>query len=142
MAIPRSRESLTAQQVLATGAAIVAMQEDWCAAGFPGGQTDPWDHIESAMALSVTGFHAEAEAAYDWSRRHQRADGSGPSAPSRAGSRTQHRQQLLRLHRVGVWHHYQITGDTGFWNRMWPAVVGDGTGTDVPAARRRDFAGR
>ena len=79
MAIPAIAGVLTAQQVLATGAAIVAMQEDSGALPwFPGGQTDPWDHIESAMALSVTGFHAEAEAAYDWSRRHQRADGSWP----------------------------------------------------------------
>ena len=79
MAIPAIAGVLTSQQVLATGAAIAGMQEDSGALPwFPGGQTDPWDHIESAMALSVTGFHAEAEAAYSWSRRHQRADGSWP----------------------------------------------------------------
>ena len=89
MEIPAIAGVLTAEQVLATGAAIVGMQEDSGALPwFPGGHTDPWDHIESAMALSVTGFHAEAEAAYDWSRRHQRAEDRGPSAPSRAGSKT------------------------------------------------------
>ena len=64
-AMPEVPGILTADQCAATGAAIAAMQE---ASGalpwFPGGQTDPWDHVESAMALSVTGFHAEAEAAY------------------------------------------------------------------------------
>ena len=59
---------VTGEQMRATGAAIAAMQEDSGALPwFPGGRTDPWDHIESAMALSVTGFHAEAEAAYAWS---------------------------------------------------------------------------
>jgi hypothetical protein len=31
-----------------------------------GGKTDPWDHVESAMGLSVGGFYAEARRAYEW----------------------------------------------------------------------------
>ena len=76
-AVPAIPSVVTAEQMRATGAAIVGMQEaDGALPWFPGGQTDPWDQIESAMALSVTGFHAEAEAAYEWSRRKQRDDGS------------------------------------------------------------------
>ncbi|MBU2261063.1 MAG: phenyltransferase domain-containing protein, partial [Proteobacteria bacterium] len=31
-----------------------------------GGKTDPWDHVESAMGLSVAGYLREAEKAYEW----------------------------------------------------------------------------
>ncbi len=123
-ATPAIAGVLTAEQVTATGAAIVGMQEDSGALPwFPGGQTDPWDHIESAMALSVTGFLAEAEAAYDWSRRHQRPDGSWPIRTVR-GTVTDHGidSNFCAYIAVGVWHHYMITGDTAFLDRMWPTV--------------------
>ncbi|TYQ12053.1 UNVERIFIED_ORG: hypothetical protein L601_001200000940 [Gordonia westfalica J30] len=115
---------VTAEQMRATGAAIVGMQEESGALPwFPGGQTDPWDHIESAMALSVTGFHAEAEAAYEWSRRKQRADGSWPirtvcGKVEDAGTDSNFCAYIA----VGVWHHYLITGDDAFLQRMWPVV--------------------
>ena len=31
-----------------------------------GGKTDPWDHVESAMGLSIAGRLREAEMAYRW----------------------------------------------------------------------------
>src|SRR5258705_8867693 len=43
---------------------------------FPGGQTDPWDHIEAAMGLDVAEHHDEARAAYEWLRKSQNPDGS------------------------------------------------------------------
>lgn len=75
------------------------------------------------MALSVTGFLAEAEAAYDWSRRHQRPDGSWPIRTVR-GTVTDHGidSNFCAYIAVGVWHHYMITGDTAFLDRMWPTV--------------------
>ncbi|WLP92008.1 hypothetical protein [Gordonia sp. NB41Y] len=115
---------LTAQQVVATGSAIVGMQEESGALPwFPGGKTDPWDHVESAMALSVTGFVAEAEAAYDWSHRHQRPDGSWPITIVQ-GEITDPGidSNFCAYIAVGVWHHYLITGDTAFLERMWPVV--------------------
>lgn len=115
---------LTAEQVHQTGRAIAAMQED-CGAlpWFPGGQTDPWDHIESAMALSATGFYAESEAAYAWSARTQRADGSWPikvvdGRIADPGIDSNFCAYLA----VGVWHHYLITGDRGFLDRLWSTV--------------------
>ena len=115
---------VTGEQMRDTGAAIAAMQEE-CGAlpWFPGGRTDPWDHIESAMALSVTGFHTEAEAAYDWSLRTQRDDGSWPLRFD-SGVVTDHGtdSNFCAYIAVGVWHHYQITGDTVFLERMWPVV--------------------
>jgi len=41
-----------------------------------GGKTDPWDHVESAMGLTVGGFCKKAEKAYRWSAGTQLADGS------------------------------------------------------------------
>ncbi|MGW5522473.1 prenyltransferase [Gordonia sp. NPDC003950] len=122
--IPAIAGVLTAEQVVATGAAIVGMQEDSGALPwFPGGKTDPWDHIESAMALTVTGFHAEAEAAYDWSRRHQRPDGSWPITTV-SGEVTDPGidSNFCAYIAVGVWHHHVITGDDAFLERMWPTV--------------------
>lgn len=115
---------VTGEQMRATGAAIAAMQEDSGALPwFPGGRTDPWDHIESAMALSVTGFHAEAEAAYAWSLHTQRGDGSWPLRFD-SGVVTDHGtdSNFCAYIAVGVWHHYQITGDVVFLERMWPVV--------------------
>ena len=34
-----------------------------------GGHTDPWDHVECAMALTAAGLFEESRAAYEWSRR-------------------------------------------------------------------------
>ncbi|MET9199473.1 prenyltransferase [Gordonia sp. NPDC003585] len=115
---------VSAEQMRATGAAIVGMQESSGALPwFPGGQTDPWDHIESAMALSVTGFHDEAEAAYEWSRRMQRTDGSWPIRT--VAGRIEDDgvdSNFCAYIAVGVWHHYLITGDERFLERMWPVV--------------------
>ncbi len=114
----------SAAQLHATGAAIVGMQEQSGALPwFPGGQTDPWDHVESAMALSVTGFRAEAEAAYDWSRRRQRSDGSWPirTVVGRVEDPNVDSNFCAYI-AVGVWHHFLITGDGAFLERMWPTV--------------------
>ncbi|MFB9726989.1 prenyltransferase [Haloechinothrix salitolerans] len=90
---------------------------------FAGGHVDPWDHVESAMALSAAGLWAEAEAAYAWSQRTQRADGSWPlqlrdGQVEDAGADTNFCAYIA----VGVWHHYRVTGDEAFAALMWPTV--------------------
>lgn len=122
--IPELADLISAEECLATGRAIAAMQESTGAMPwFPGGQTDPWDHIESAMALSATGLIAEAEAAYEWSRRTQRADGSW-AIRTVLGTVTDHNtdSNFCAYVAVGVWHHYLITGDDRFLQKMWPMV--------------------
>ena len=90
---------------------------------FEGGNTDPWDHVESAMALAVGGLRAEAERAYGWLVGVQRPDGSFADA-MRDGevvdpiSDANHVAYMA----CGVWHHYLLTGDRGFLESMWPAV--------------------
>ena len=36
---------------------------------FNGGHTDPWNHTEAAMGLSIAGEFTAAERAYDWLAR-------------------------------------------------------------------------
>ena len=68
---------------------------------FPGGHCDPWNLVESAMALDVAGRHAEAMAAYRWLVDHPAAVGRLAQLLRRRRHRRggQARHQRLRLHR-------------------------------------------
>lgn len=122
--LPAVPGALSAADVARSAKSIVEVQESSGAVPwFPGGQLDPWDHVESAMAMSAAGFLAEAEAAYEWSRRTQRADGSWPlrlrgGRVQDAGADTNFCAYLA----VGVWHHLLISGDDAFAARMWESV--------------------
>lgn len=115
---------LSGQQCLATGRAIAGMQEfSGAIPWFPGGHTDPWDHIESAMALTVTGLRDEADAAFDWLRLTQRPDGSWPVRLTRGVIENHDVDSNFTAYiAVGVWHHHLVTGDHAFAERMWPTV--------------------
>jgi hypothetical protein len=88
-----------------------------------GGKTDPWDHIESAMGLSIAGYYGEAERAYAWLSSTQLPDGSWWSA-TRDGAPTDRTREsnFASYIAVGVYHHFLITGDMGFLKRLWPAI--------------------
>lgn len=72
---------LTADGVAATAASIACVQRaDGAIPWFTDGPVDPWDHVESAMGLTISGgYQNEVRGAYRWLRRTQRADGSWPS---------------------------------------------------------------
>ncbi|WP_433831225.1 prenyltransferase [Actinoplanes sp. CA-015351] len=125
MSVPDLPGVLGTDQILATVASIAAEQQaDGLIPWYAGGQADPWDHVEAAMALDVGGSHARAEAAYEWLRRSQRPDGSWASRYDPGGviadatAETNHAGYLA----VGCWHHWLCTGDEDFLARMWPAV--------------------
>ena len=55
---------LTASEVLDTAATIAELQlPSGMIPWFRGGHCDPWNHVETAMALDIAGLHAEAEQA-------------------------------------------------------------------------------
>jgi hypothetical protein len=90
---------------------------------FPGGHTDPWNHVEAAMALATCGLVAEAEAAYDWLERIQRKDGSWHNYYT-AGSIEDAKldSNCVAYVATGVWHQYLTTGDRRTLARRWPMV--------------------
>ncbi len=101
-----------------------------------GGKTDPWDHVESAMGLTVGGCLREAERAYEWSARTQTDDGSWwacyregrPHAETYEDIHGQTRTAMYKDTNMtayiaaGIWHYYLVTGDRAFLRKMWPCV--------------------
>ena len=115
---------LSAADVRQTAAAIAEVQEPTGAIPWePGGRTDPWDHVESAMGLDVGGLHDAAERAYRWLQRVQRDDGSWAAA-YRGGAVEDPTADanFCAYPAVGVWHHFLATGHRDFVADMWRTV--------------------
>ncbi|MEV0079935.1 prenyltransferase [Nocardia neocaledoniensis] len=115
---------LSARDVRRTAETIAAAQQpDGAIPWFTGGHTDPWDHIESAMALTVAGMWEQAREAYIWSAKSQRADGSWPMQ-IRAGLIENHDADanFCAYLATGVLHALTVTGDTEFAAELWPTV--------------------
>lgn len=89
----------------------------------PGGQCDPWNHVEAAMALAATGHLDAAQRAYSWLATMQRADGSwfnyyqGTNVVS---SRID--TNVCAYVATGVWHYCLVTGDVEMTSTWWPMV--------------------
>jgi hypothetical protein len=108
---------------------------------FHDGQTDPWDHTESAMGLDVAGRHDEARAAYEWLRHSQNPDGSWYRS-YRGSTVADHTREanFTAYLAVGLLHHVRATGDAAFRDRMWPtltAALGFTLGLQVPGGEIR-----
>ena len=68
MPLPEVHGVITADELRVSAATIAEWQlPNGMIPWFPGGHADPWNHVEGAMALAVTGHLDEAEAAYQWS---------------------------------------------------------------------------
>ncbi|MEL6894181.1 MAG: prenyltransferase, partial [Actinomycetota bacterium] len=116
---------ITADEVQVTADHLVALQaETGMIPWFNGGHCDPWNHVESAMALDVAGRHAEAEHAYEWLVETQRPDGSWHSYYAHDGSVEDDKvdTNVCAYIATGVWHHWRSTWDRGFADNLWPTV--------------------
>jgi hypothetical protein len=124
LTVPSVDGVLTADDIHRTGEAIARVQlPSGAIPWFPGGHTDPWDHIQSAMALTVTGHTTEAVRAYEWCRATQRADGTWAAKyvhDEITDAITE--ANFCAYLATGVWHHWRVTHDRVFLQRMWPAV--------------------
>jgi hypothetical protein len=91
---------------------------------FPGGHCDPWNHVESAMALDVAGLHDSAAAAYDWLAETQRPDGGWHNYHASDGTVKESKldTNVCAYVATGAWHHWRCTVDRAFLVRLWPAV--------------------
>jgi hypothetical protein len=87
------------------------------------GKTDPWDHVESAMGLSIAGRLREAERAYHWMATTQLSDGSWWSATRDGVPEDKTRDSNLSSYiAVGVYHHFLITRELRFLRQLWPTL--------------------
>ncbi len=128
---------------------ILSMQQaDGSIPWLQGGITDPWTHVENAMAIDIGNCHTEAERAYDWLAAIQLVDGSWyTSYKDGQPLDTSKISHVISYIAVGVWHHYLTTGDISFLKKMWPTVcaaidfVLDMRGTSGEIYWARDSAG-
>lgn len=101
-----------------------AQREDGLIPWFEGGHADPWDHVEAAMGLSIGGEYDAAERAYDWLAENQLADGGWWAAykNGEVDNRERRETNFVAYVATGVWHHYLITENIAFLQRLWPTV--------------------
>ncbi|WP_442943351.1 prenyltransferase [Nocardia sp. NBC_00565] len=115
---------ITTRQTLQTARSIAdAQQSSGAIPWFPGGHTDPWDHIECAMALTAAGLLDEARSAYTWSAQTQRPDGSWPRQFRGDTIEDQATDTNFCAYiATGIWHYVRSTDDLAFARLMWPMI--------------------
>jgi hypothetical protein len=105
---------------------------------FVGGHCDPWNHVETTMALDVMGLHSEARRGYEWLMATQRDDGSWHNYYNNDGSIKESKidSNVCAYVAAGVWHHWQSSDDLAAVERFWPMV--ERAMTFVLNMRRKD----
>lgn len=88
---------------------------------FKDGYTDPWDHVEAAMGLTICGRFDEARKAFYWMKDVQRSNGSWWNAykDGLVEDRTRIESNFVAYVATGVWHYFLITRDWQFLKEMW-----------------------
>jgi hypothetical protein len=87
------------------------------------GIADPWDEVECAIALDLSGRSGEAAKAYRWMRDIQNADGSWyfgylDAQPQNLTKDTNYSSYIA----TGIWYHYLFTKDLDFLRQMWNTI--------------------
>ncbi|MEC7844196.1 MAG: prenyltransferase [Actinomycetota bacterium] len=90
---------------------------------FPNGHADPWNHIEAAMALDISGLQNESIRAYQWLADIQLKDGSWHNYYLDDGiEQDKIDSNCVAYIATGVLHHYLVSKDKGFLETMWDVV--------------------
>ncbi len=115
---------LSPDEAAATGRWIASVQlRNGMIPWFPGGHADPWNHVEAAMALTLTGFVDEAAAAYEWLRDTQLDDGSWYLYHLSDGIEDPRRDPNVCAYlATGLALHWLETGDTALVEELWPVL--------------------
>lgn len=122
--VPAVEGLLSAADVRATGESIAELQlpsgqVPW----YPGGHCDPWNHVETAMALDVVGLHDEADRAYQWLIDIQHDDGAWHQYYLGDGVED-HKFDAnpIAYIAVGAWHRWLLHRDRNWLEHVWPTV--------------------
>jgi hypothetical protein len=115
---------LSAAQVARTADHIAALQQaDGLFPWLAGDHADPWNHVEAAMAMTVSGRREAARRAFAWSAANQDADGTWPmeivGTTVREASVDANQCAYLA---VGIWQDWLVNRDRAFIDEMWPVV--------------------
>ena len=124
MSLPNIPDVVSTKELIETAEAIIDWQlPNGMIPWFPGGHSDPWNHIEAAMALAVTGQLDAAEKAYLWLKKNQLPNGAWHHYYLENGIEDpKHDSNVIAYVATGVWHHWLMTHDRGFLETMWSVV--------------------
>jgi hypothetical protein len=91
---------------------------------YPNGHCDPWNHVETAMALDVMGRHDAAMRAYHWLADIQREDGSWHNyyLPDGSVEESKLDTNVCAYIATGMWHHWLSTNNLDDVAEMWLTV--------------------
>ncbi|MGA7833793.1 MAG: hypothetical protein WCA31_01130 [Acidimicrobiales bacterium] len=115
---------LSAREIAVTAAHLAALQRpDGLLPWFDGGHSDPWNHVEVAMALTIAGYEEEARAAYRWLARRQLGDGSWFNYYLDTRVKDARLDTNVCAYvAAGLYHYLLATGDVDFVVELWPTV--------------------
>lgn len=123
--LPEVPGAIGADEVRASAAHLASLQLPtgqipW----WPGGHSDPWNHVESAMALDVAGFHDEARRGYRWLADTQLPTGAWSNYYRSDGSVEDDKldTNVCAYVATGVWHHLLTSGSADAAAELWPTV--------------------
>jgi hypothetical protein len=125
VSLPEIPGVLAADEVLTSAAHLTRLQRpNGMIPWFPGGHCDPWNHVETAMALDVAGCHAEAFAAYRWLVATQLPNGAWHNYYRYDGGVEEAKldTNVVAYIATGVWHHWLCTQSKADVAALWPTV--------------------
>jgi hypothetical protein len=87
------------------------------------GHTDPWDHVESIMGLTIGGYIKEARKGFEWLVNNQLMRGAWYSSYQQGlpDDKTLDTNMTSYI-AVGAFHHYLITRDIDYLHSLWPTI--------------------
>jgi len=86
-------------------------------------KTDPWDHVEAIMGLSIGGYFEEARCGFEWMVQNQLENGSWYSSFQKGVPDDKTLDSNMSSYiAVGLFHYFLITGDRAFLEKMWPTM--------------------
>ena len=116
---------LTTADLSKTADSIQALQlSNGMSPWYPNGHCDPWNHVETTIALDIMGRHDAALAGYRWLANNQDADGWWFNYYMPDGSIEDAKldTNVTAYIAVGVWAHWLCTRDTKAVAALWPTV--------------------